>query len=68
MHTVFSLRYAHIFYGDRDKGIADRHTSGLDFPGEKMPDYSDFAYYAFVIGMTCQVYVMRRAIASAKAS
>ena len=55
VHTVFSLRYAHIFYGDRDEGIHDQHARGLDFPGEKVPDYSDFAYYAFVIGMTCQV-------------
>jgi uncharacterized membrane protein len=26
------------------------------FPGRKqMPDYFDFAYFSFVIGMTCQV-------------
>ena len=55
VHTVFSLRYAHIFYGDRGQGIDDHHACGLHFPGEKVPDYSDFAYYAFVIGMTCQV-------------
>ena len=28
---------------------------GLDFPGEREPDYWDFVYFAFVIGMTCQV-------------
>jgi len=55
VHTVFSLRYAHIFYGDRDEGVAGRHAGGLDFPGEKIPDCSDFAYFSFVIGMTCQV-------------
>ena len=29
--------------------------SCLDFPGEERPDYRDFAYFSFVIGMTCQV-------------
>lgn len=52
VHTVFTLRYAHLYYGD------DRHQTkrpgGLDFPHEPEPDYLDFAYFAFVIGMTSQ--------------
>ena len=28
---------------------------GLEFPRDDAPDYLDFAYFAFVIGMTCQV-------------
>ena len=28
---------------------------GLDFPDEKKPDYIDFAYFSFIIGMTFQV-------------
>ena len=28
---------------------------GLQFPGKGMPDYLDFAYFSFVIGMTSQV-------------
>jgi len=55
MHTAFGLRYAHAFYGDREDLAQDRHAGGLLFPGEKAPDYFDFAYYAFVVGMTCQV-------------
>ena len=55
MHTAFGLRYAHTFYGDSDDPAEDRHAGGLDFPGERVPDYFDFAYYAFVVGMTCQV-------------
>jgi uncharacterized membrane protein len=53
VHTVCSMRYAHIYYGDADqeKG-ADK---GVKFPGGGEPDYLDFAYYAFVVGMTCQV-------------
>ena len=27
----------------------------LHFPGGREPDYSDFAYYSFVVGMTSQV-------------
>ena len=55
MHTVFGLRYAHAFYGDSDQAGESRHAGGLVFPGVRMPDYFDFAYFSFVIGMTCQV-------------
>lgn len=55
VHTVFGLHYAHVFYGDSDEPGQDRHTGGLDFPGQHAPNYFDFAYFAFVIGMTCQV-------------
>ena len=62
VHTMFALRYAHHFYGldesDAKPGIESRnrnYVGGLDFPDEKHPDYLDFAYFAFVIGMTCQV-------------
>jgi Predicted membrane protein len=54
-HTVFGLRYAHTFYGDSDDPANHQHAAGLDFPGERLPDYLDFAYFSFVIGMTCQV-------------
>jgi uncharacterized membrane protein len=55
MHTVYGMRYAHAFYGDSDQPGERRHAGGLVFPGERMPDYFDFAYFSFVIGMTCQV-------------
>ncbi|MFL6529689.1 MAG: DUF1345 domain-containing protein [Chthoniobacterales bacterium] len=54
VHTVFSLRYAHTFYGDKPDDV-HAHFAGLDFPGEKHPNYIDFAYFSFVIGMTFQV-------------
>ncbi len=53
VHTVFGLRYAHTFYGDSED--PRRHAGGLVFPGERAPDYMDFAYFSFVIGMTFQV-------------
>lgn len=49
IHTMFALHYAHEFYDRHDGG-------GLAFPGdEKEPDYWDFAYFSFVVGMTSQV-------------
>lgn len=54
IHTIFTLRYAHIFYGD-DEDQPETHAGGLEFPDDKEPDYFDFAYFAFVLGMTFQV-------------
>jgi uncharacterized membrane protein len=55
VHTVFGLRYAHTFYGDSDDPAQDRHAGGLSFPEGHVPDYFDFAYFSFVVGMTFQV-------------
>jgi uncharacterized membrane protein len=53
-HTMFALHYAHRYYGDKYEplGVVDE---GLSFPGGSAPDYMDFVYFAFVIGMTAQV-------------
>ncbi len=55
IHTLFALHYAHIYYGDSDDPRVARHAGGLIFPDERTPDYLDFAYFSFVVGMTCQV-------------
>jgi uncharacterized membrane protein len=56
VHTVFGLRYAHTYYGDPDGPSGPlSHAGGLEFPGDREPDYVDFAYFSFVIGMTFQV-------------
>jgi uncharacterized membrane protein len=48
VHTVFALRYARLYYLDGEGGV--------DFnQGGDPPDYVDFAYLAFTIGMTYQV-------------
>lgn len=47
VHTVFTLRYAGIYY-TAQKG-------GIDFNEDDRPVYADFAYLAFTIGMTYQV-------------
>lgn len=46
VQTVFTLRYAHLWWSDR---------GGIDFNDDGAPDYHDFAYFAFTIGMTYQV-------------
>ena len=49
IHTIFALHYAHEFYDE----TASR---GMSFPGDDLhPDYLDFVYFSFVIGMTSQV-------------
>jgi uncharacterized membrane protein len=47
VHTLFTLRYASIYYAADDGGI--------DFNQPDAPRYADFAYLAFTIGMTFQV-------------
>jgi uncharacterized membrane protein len=49
-HTMYTLRYAHLYYRD---GI--EREGGLTFPGGGHPAYIDFAYYAFTVGMCFQV-------------
>jgi uncharacterized membrane protein len=55
VHTLFSLRYAHLYYIDAHKLDRTKIEGGLIFPDDANPDYFDFAYFSFVIGMTCQV-------------
>lgn len=54
VHTILTFHYAHLFYGDDEKNRT-KSGRGLDFPGNEEPDYRDFAYFSFVIGMTFQV-------------
>lgn len=46
VQTLFTLRYAAIYYRDRN---------GIDFNEDSAPHYRDFAYLAFTVGMTFQV-------------
>jgi uncharacterized membrane protein len=50
-NAVYALHYAHVFYDARAEG---GDTGGLDFPRCDEPDYWDFAYFAFTLGMTFQ--------------
>lgn len=53
-HTLFAFHYAHLFY-DNDFDEGKNKEGGLCFPEENEPDYIDFAYFSYVIGMTFQV-------------
>jgi len=51
-NSVYALHYAHSYYfGSEANGD---HRGGIEFPGTPNPDYSDFAYFAFTLGMTFQ--------------
>jgi uncharacterized membrane protein len=50
-NSVFTLHYAHLYYLPGDDG---RDGGGLDVPEMKEPDYWDFVYFAFTLGMTFQ--------------
>ena len=59
LHTVFTLHYAHEFYGAAPSTGASaaekKERGGFGFPGDaKAWSYLDFAYYSFTIGMTAQ--------------
>lgn len=55
IHTIFSVHYAHMYYDtDTDEG-GRLKVGGLQFPHTEEPDYLDFVYFGFVIGMTFQV-------------
>lgn len=47
VHTVFTTRYARIYYTGPD--------GGMDFHQDEPPRYADFAYVAFTVGATFQV-------------
>ena len=56
VHTLFTLRYAHLYYNWTGiRGEKKESQPALAFPDEAEPDYLDFAYFSFVIGMTFQV-------------
>ena len=47
LHTLFALRYTRLYYSGE--------PGGIDFKNDAAPDFLDFAYVAFTVGMTFQV-------------
>jgi uncharacterized membrane protein len=69
LNTVFALHYAHDYYREIDSPQGRKPREGLLFPGQRQPDYWDFLYFSFVVGMTFQVsdvqiedHVIRRVV------
>lgn len=50
-NMIYALHYAHLYYLDCDDG---KDPGGIDFPDTKEPDYWDFIYFSFTLGMTFQ--------------
>jgi uncharacterized membrane protein len=47
VHTVYALKYARAYYSEP--------AGGIEFNEDEPPNYIDFGYYAFTVGMTFQV-------------
>ncbi|WP_203311373.1 MULTISPECIES: DUF1345 domain-containing protein [Sphingomonas] len=50
-NMVYALHYAHLFYSANEKG---KDAGGLDIPECDQPDYWDFLYFSYTLGMTFQ--------------
>jgi uncharacterized membrane protein len=50
IHVIFAVHYANEYYGAQRRKII-----GMVFPKDDEPDYWDFLYFSFVVGMTSQV-------------
>lgn len=53
IQALFTFHYAHRYY--QTEKSQTESGPGLQFPGDRDPDYFDFLYYAHVVGMTSQV-------------
>ena len=51
-NVIYALHYAHMFYRPEKGGGGD--AGGIGFPGTKEPNYWDFVYFSFTLGMTFQ--------------
>ena len=49
-NTIYALHYAHLFYLDED----GKDARGVAFPACDEPDYWDFLYFSYTLGMTFQ--------------
>jgi uncharacterized membrane protein len=47
LHTLFTVRYARLYYSDE--------PGGINFHDPEQPCFQDFAYVAYTVGMTYQV-------------
>jgi uncharacterized membrane protein len=50
INIIFAFHYAHEYYS-----VRAGKTTPLKFPNDAAPDYWDFVYFSFVVGMTSQV-------------
>ena len=53
VHMIFALHYAHEFFRISKPDAAGKWRGGIEFPGVACPDYFDFLYFSYVIGVAC---------------
>lgn len=53
VHMTFALHYAHEYFGVARADSEGHWRGGIEFPGAEKPDYFDFLYFAYVIGVAC---------------
>jgi uncharacterized membrane protein len=56
IHLTFAFHYAHEYFDEMpdEPGQSRTGRGGLIFPGTDEPDYYDFLYFSYVIGVACQ--------------
>ena len=56
IHLTFALHYAHEYFDETKTlpGETPKWRGGLAFPGTDEPDYWDFLYFSFIIGVASQ--------------
>jgi uncharacterized membrane protein len=56
IHLTFALHYAHEYFDEwaAEPGKPAALRGGLIFPETDKPDYYDFLYFSYVIGVACQ--------------
>jgi len=50
-NMIYALHYAHLYYLPAED---NEDSAGIDFPNCDDPDYWDFVYFSFTLGMTFQ--------------
>ena len=53
VHMTFALHYAHEFFRVSKPDAKGKWLGGIEFPGVLCPDYFDFLYFSYVIGVAC---------------
>jgi uncharacterized membrane protein len=51
VHLTFALHYAHEYFRNATAGAPQ---ACMAFPGTNQPDYPDFLYFSYIIGVACQ--------------
>ena len=56
VHLMFAVHYAHEYFIERDdeKQLPPEKRGGIRFPGDETPDFWDFLYFSFIIGVAAQ--------------